>query len=128
MQVPDDEAHVDAVRRSCAHLPEVEERLSHGTPTFFLRGKRPFVYVWWRGHHDIKFPHMWCAAALGTQQEMTGAEPERFFRPPYVGHRGWIGVRLDVGIEGDELAELCEDAYRTLAPARLIRRLEEQPH
>ncbi len=125
----EDEAVVDDVRRACAHLPEVEERLSHGVPTFFVRGKKSFVTVWWRGHHDLDFPHLWCAAPPGAQQALTASEPQRFFRPPYVGHRGWVGVRLDRGIDLAELAELCEDAYRTVAPAALVRQVngdEEQ--
>ena len=120
----EDEAVVDAVRRACSDLPEVEERLSHGVPTFFVRGKKSFVTVWWQGHHDLDFPHVWCAAPPGAQQALTGSDPERFFRPPYVGHRGWVGVRLDRGIDAAELAELCEDAYRTVAPAALARRMD----
>lgn len=123
-----DEAAVDDVRRACAHLPEVEERLSHGAPTFFVRGKKSFVSVWWHGHHDLDFPHLWCAAPPGAQHALTSSDPERFFRPPYVGHRGWLGVRLDRGIGAAELAELCDDAYRTVAPAPLVRRLDDAEH
>lgn len=119
------EEFVAAVRRASAYLPEVEERLSHGVPTLFVGGKKAFVYVWWRGHHDLAVPHLWCAAAPGVQEALTASDPGRFFRPPYVGHRGWIGVRLDAGCELDEIAELCEDAYRAVAPARLIRQLDE---
>lgn len=90
----------------------------------FVRGKKAFVYVWWRGHHDHDFPHLWCAAPPNAQEALAASEPERFFRPPYVGHRGWVGVRLD-GIEQAELTELCEDAYRTVAPPALTRRLDE---
>ena len=52
-----------------------------------------------------------------------GAEPKRFFRPPYVGHRGWLGVRLDVDVDWDEIAGICEDAYRCVAPKRLVDQL-----
>lgn len=122
------EAYADDVRRACAHLPEVEERLSHGVPTLFIRGKKAFVYVWWRGHHDLDFPHLWCAAAPGQQEALISSEPERFFRPPYVGHRGWVGVRLDPRVDAAELAELCEDAYRAVAPSTLARRLDAARH
>jgi hypothetical protein len=119
------EAHLDRLRAACARLPEVEERLSHGAPTFFLRGKKGFVSVWRDGHHNNDFAHLWVAAAPGVQTELIASSPDTFFRPPYVGHRGWVGVRLDTGIGDDELRELCEDAYRAVAPATLVRQLDE---
>jgi hypothetical protein len=119
---PDDALR--AVRTACLALPEVEERLSHGAPTFFVRGKKSFVMVWLAGHHDNDFPHLWCAAPLGAQEALIGSEAERFFRPPYVGHRGWVGVRLDEELTAEELGELCVEAYRTVAPAALVRRLD----
>jgi predicted DNA-binding protein (MmcQ/YjbR family) len=111
------------VRRICAGLPEVTERLSHGSPAFFVRDKSVFVHAWINGHHDHTFPHLWCAAPPGAQAALI-AEP-RFFRPPYVGHRGWIGIRLDGDVDWDEVAAVCEDAYRTIAPSRLVRQLDE---
>ncbi len=114
----------ETIRRICLALPEVEERLSHGTPTFFVRGKKTFVTVWTHGHHDQTFAHLWCAAPPGAQQELVASEPDRFFRPPYVGHRGWLGLRLDGPVDEDELAEICQDAYRTVAPATLVKQLD----
>ena len=114
-------AHVRAI---CTSLPEVTERLSHGTPAFFVRDKTTFVYAWVDGHHDHTFPHLWCAAPPGAQEALVAASPRRFFRPPYVGHRGWLGIRLDGRVDWDEIAELCEDAYRTVAPRRLVARLD----
>jgi hypothetical protein len=116
------------VRAICSAFPEVTERPSHGAPTWFVRGggrERSFVMLWERGHHDNQFPHLWCAAPPGTQQELIAAEPELIFRPPYVGGRGWLGVRLDGGVDWAEIAELCQDAYRTVAPASLVKRLDE---
>jgi hypothetical protein len=115
---------VAALRAICMAFPEVTERLSHGAPTWFVRDKKVFVTFWNHGHHDVEFPHLWCAAAPGVQQELVAGEPARFFRPPYVGHRGWLGVRLDTGIGWDEIAELCQDAYRVIAPPTLLRRLD----
>ncbi len=99
-------------------FPEVTERLSHGAPTWFVRGKRTFATFWLNGHHERDFPHLWCAAPPGAQQGLVEAAPERFFRPPYVGGRGWIGVRMDGDIDWDEIESLCEDAYRVVAPRR----------
>ena len=108
----------------CLALPEVTERLSHGAPTWFVRGKSAFVTLWVHGHHDQEFPHLWVAGPPGAQLELTRSEPERFFRPPYVGGRGWIGVRLDRDVNWAEIAELCQDAYRVIAPAKLAAQLD----
>ena len=113
----------DRLREICLAFPEVTERPSHGAPTWFVRNKT-FATYWADGHHDHHFPHLWCAAPPGAQQELIAANPERFFRPPYVGHRGWLGVRLDRDPDWSELAELCEDAYREIAPKRLQIRLD----
>ena len=107
---------LERLRRVCLALPEVEERLSHGAPTFFVRGKRPFVMVLTDHHGDGRFA-IWCAAGEGVQAMLVDADPERFFVPPYVGHRGWLGVRLDRGLDWNELAGIVEDAYAEVAPA-----------
>jgi hypothetical protein len=114
----------ERMRAICLALPEVTERLSHGAPTWFVRGRTSFVTLWADGHHDDQFPHLWCAAPPGAQHELTAAAPDRFFRPPYVGGRGWIGVRLDRDPDWTEIAELCQDAYRATAPAHLVAQLD----
>jgi hypothetical protein len=114
----------ERLRVICLALPEVTERPSHGAPTWFVQGKSSFATLWADGHHDNHFPHLWCAAPPGVQAELTAAEPGRIFRPPYVGGRGWLGVRLDGGVDWAEVAELCQDAYRTVALARLAALLE----
>jgi hypothetical protein len=112
----------DRVRAICISLPEVTEKVSHGAPAFFVR--KQFVMLWPDGHHDHHFPHLWCAAEPGVQEQLA-AEPRRYFRPPYVGGRGWIGVRLDGPVDWDDVAALCEDAYRVVAPKKLVARLDE---
>jgi hypothetical protein len=112
------------LRDICLALPEVTERPSHSAPTWFVRDKKSFVTLWACGHHDDDFPHLWCAGLPGAQEALVGSSPGRFFRPPYVGGRGWIGVRLDGDVDWAELAELCADAYRAVAPARLIAQLD----
>jgi hypothetical protein len=104
----------DQTRVICLALPEVTERLSHGAPTWFFRGKKSFVTLWENGHHADEFPHLWCAGLPGAQQELIAADPATFFRPQYVGGRGWIGVRLDRDLDWAEVAELCQDAYRAV--------------
>ena len=107
------------VSAACAAFPEVTERPSHGTPTWFIRGKKSFAMLWPHGHHDDEFPHLWCAAPPGVQQELIAAQPDTFFYPAYVGHRGWVGMRL-TGADWIEVAEVLEDAYRAIAPKTLV--------
>ena len=110
---------LERIRRICLALPEVSERLSHGAPTFFVRGKRAFVMVLTNHHGDGRFA-IWCAAPPGLQAMLVEADPERFFVPPYVGHRGWLGLRLDRALDWDELAGIIEDAYAEVAPPALV--------
>jgi hypothetical protein len=113
------ERTLELVRGICLGLPETSERLSHGAPTFFVRGKRAFLMVLTDHHGDGRFA-IWCAAGAGVQGMLVDADPGRFFVPPYVGHRGWLGMRLDRGFEPDELAGIVEDAYAEVAPPRLL--------
>ncbi len=112
----------ERVRAICMALPEVTEKVSHGVPAFFV--KKQFVHLWVGGHHENQFPHLWCAAPVGAQDELVETEPTRFFRPPYVGSRGWIGVRLDGKVDWDEIAAICSDAYRVIAPTKLAASLD----
>jgi hypothetical protein len=107
------------VRRLCLALPETSERLSHGAPTFLIREKRAFLMVLTNFHGDGRFA-IWCAAPAGLQAMLVDADPERFFVPPYVGHRGWLGMRLDRALDWDELAGIVEDAYAEVAPPKLL--------
>jgi hypothetical protein len=111
---------VERVREICSRFPEVTERPSHSAPSFFVG--RQFAMVWADGHHDQHFPHLWLAAPPGAQEELLQAS-DAFFRPPYVGSRGWVGVRIDDDTDWKEVEELVEDAYRTVAPARLVAQL-----
>jgi hypothetical protein len=107
------------LREICLALPETSERPSHGAPTFFIREKRSFLMALANHHGDGRFA-IWCAAPEGMQKMLVDADGERFFVPPYVGHRGWLGLRLDRGIHWDELAGIVEDAYAEVAPAKLV--------
>ena len=102
----------------CLALPEVTERPSHGAPTFFVRGKKTFV-MFLDDHHGDGRLALWCAAPPGAQAQSVREEPDRFFVPPYVGHRGWMGVRLDRDLDWHEVRGIIRDAYRVVAPASL---------
>ena len=120
----DPDVVLDHVRAACLALPEATERLSHGSPSFFVREKGPCFVSFVDDHHGDDNVGIWCAAPPGAQAELVETEPERFFRPPYVGGRGWLGVRLDMDPDWDELARIVADAYRTVAPKRLAALLD----
>ncbi len=112
------------VRELCLDLPEVNERLSHGAPTFFIRDKKTFCNI----HHDTHSGDGWlaifAAAPAGAQEALMQLDPARYYRPAYVGHRGWIGMRIDGKVDWDEVAGIIEDAYRAVAPTKLVEALD----
>ena len=110
----DRERTLERLREICLGFPEASERPSHGAPTFFVREKKAFLMVLANHHGD------------GLQATLVEADPEKFFVPPYVGHRGWLGVRLDRGLEWDEIAGIAEDAYAEVAPAKLVEQARSQ--
>ena len=114
----DSEEHLRRVRRICSTLPETTEKLSHGEPTFFVRKK---VYAMFdNNHHDGGHIAVWIPAPPGHQVMLTSTWPEKFFRPPYVGVRGWVGIELD-SIDDEELAAHLYEAWRLIAPKNLKR-------
>ncbi len=117
-----DEA-LDAVRRLCLGFPEVTERLSHGSPAFFIRSRKTLA-MFVDDHHGDGILGLWCPAGPGVQEELVAQEPDRFFRPPYVGPSGWIGVRLDRDVDWDEVRAILTDAYRAVAPRALVKELD----
>jgi hypothetical protein len=111
------------LRRICLALPGTTERLSHGEPTWFVRDKKAFV-TFADHHHDDRLG-FWCAAFDGVQSDHVAGEPTRYFVPPYVGTRGWLGVYLDVDVDWVGVEDLVEDAYRVVAPKKLIAELDQ---
>ena len=118
----DVEMQLTRLRAACLALPQTSERLSHGGPCFFIREKKCFV-MFLDDHHSDGRLAIWCAAPEGVQAEMLETEPDRFFRPPYVGHRGWLGVHLRT-VSDDELTAICREAFRTVAPPTVLRELD----
>jgi len=112
------ELQIDRVRRLALALPGASEKLSHGEPTFFV-AKRVFV-MFANNHHSDGHTAIWIPAAPGAQAAMIAEAPETYFKPPYVGVKGWIGVELpQVGDE--QLAELVHKAWQLTAPRALLR-------
>lgn len=116
--MPDDP--LERLRAICLALPEAIEKEAWGDPTFRVRDKifaMPKV-----GDGRVS---LWCKAPTGMQEMLVDAAPERFFVPPYVGHNGWVGVRLDIEIDWDEVADLVEASYRMTVPKRLLAVLDQ---
>src|SRR5437660_8450324 len=87
------EEHLERVRRICAAMPESTEKLSHGEPTFFVRKKVFAMFA--NNHHNDGHIALWTPAPPGLQPLLIKNSPETFFKPPYVGVRGWVGVELE---------------------------------
>jgi hypothetical protein len=112
------------VRRICLAFPETSEKLSWGhTPTFRVRDRIFAQYE--DNHHGSGRVDLWCKAPEGAQEVLTEADPNTYFRPPYVGHLGWVGVHLDGPIDWDAVSGLIEEAYRMTAPRRVLAALDE---
>lgn len=113
--------HLQRVRRICAALPETIEKLSHGEPTFFVVKKVFCMFA--NNHHNDGHIAVWLPAPIGIQEMVVAASPEKFFKPPYVGVRGWIGVEL-ARVSDEELEFLLRQAWRLIAPQKLQAALE----
>jgi hypothetical protein len=112
------------VRRICTALPETSEKLSHGEPTFFVR-KKVFAMCS-NNHHNDGHIAVVLPAAIGIQQALIAASPEKFYKPPYVGVRGWIGIEL-ARVSDEELALHILEAWRLIAPEKLHSQLQAAP-
>jgi len=107
--------HLRRVRRMCLAMTETSEKLSHGAPTFFAK-KRTFAMFVNNHHHDDHIA-VWTAAAPGEQAALIAASPKTYFRPPYVGVKGWIGIELPE-IDDEDLATHLTDAWRLVIAAQ----------
>jgi len=111
-------APFERLRTICLALPQAEERETWGEPTFRVREK---IFAMARSGDGR--PSLWCKAPPGSQAVLVGADPQRFFAPPYVGPKGWIGVRLDRRPNWDEVAAIVRRSYSLVAPKRLAARI-----
>lgn len=106
---PDAGALIARVRELALGLPGTAEKLSHGEPAFFVRGRMYFTVD--NNHHDSGHVAVWCNAPPGAQRALVEGDPRHFFVPPYVGKSGWLGVRLDSGLSWKTIAELLRQAH-----------------
>jgi predicted DNA-binding protein (MmcQ/YjbR family) len=112
---------IDRLRAICLALPEAEEKEAWGDPTFRVRDRIFAMEKRGDGRTSV-----WCKAPPGSQTILVGADPERFFVPPYVGHKGWVGMRLDNGPDWDEVAAIVARSYSLVAPKRLAGSLKQK--
>ena len=117
-----DDGELAPLREICLRFPEAVEAGGVGDPSWKVRDK---IFAMQHGHEDR--PSVWFKAPPGMQELLVGSAPERFFRPPYVGHAGWVGAWLDVELDWDELADLVDESYRMTAPKRLTAQLDDAP-
>ena len=108
---------LERVRRLCLALPETAETTGHGRPVFQVRGKTFAHHM--DDHHGDGRVALWVKSTHEAQADAVEAEPERFFVPPYVGPAGWLGLRLDVDPDWEEVEGVLREAWRLQAPTRL---------
>ena len=108
---------IERLRKICLALPEATEKEAWSEPTWRVKGK---MFAQMDDYHHGS-PHcaVWLPSTIEAQEALIAADPKRFFRPAYVGHKGWVGVVLDTGPDWAVVAELVRDAYRRVAPAKL---------
>lgn len=116
------EEQIERVRKICGTLPETTEKISHGEPTWFVR-KKVFA-MFSNNHHNDGHVAVTVPAAIGIQAALIKASPEKFYRPPYVGVRGWIGIELD-RVSDEELAMHIKEAWKLIAPPKLTAQTPE---
>ncbi len=113
----------DKLRKVILAWPETDERLSHGSPTFW--GGRKTFATFVDNHHGDGLFGIWIKSDADTQEGLVEANPDVFYVPPYVGPSGWIGVRLDRDIDWDLVEGLLLDGYRAVAPKRALKLLDD---
>jgi hypothetical protein len=111
---------VERLRKLCLGLPEAVERETWEEPTYRVREK-----IFAMQHHGTTGTlAVWCKGGPGVQEMLVNGEPDRYFVPPYLGHKGWIGIRLEGEIDWDEVEDLVIESYRLIAPKRLVKELD----
>ncbi len=115
---------LEKVRKLCLALPETTEKEAWGGPTFRVVDKMFVMYM--DNHHGDGRVALWCNAMADGRDAIVSADPNRFFVPPYMGPRGWLGVRLDKRLGWKRIGELVEHAWRLSAPKRVAARLDER--
>jgi hypothetical protein len=114
---------LDRVREICLALPETAERPSHGEPAWFVAGR--LFATWEDHHHGDPIVGLWVKGAPGAQEILVGSQPDRYYRPKYVGHKGWIGVNMEGRVDWAQAADLIRESYRMTATKKILALLDD---
>ena len=123
---PASSAPVDRLRTLCLALPEAHEVEAWGEPTFRVRNKIFAMYAASETHHGAGRPSVWVKSTHLIQDMLVHEDADRYFAPPYVGPKGWLGIRLDRRPNWKSVEDLLRDAYLLTAPRRIAAKLEER--
>lgn len=116
---------IERLRAVCLALPQAHEVEAWGEPTFRVKNKIFAMYAASENHHGAGRPSVWCKSTHLIQDLLIHEDRARYFSPPYVGPKGWVGIRLDKRPNWTTVAELVRDAYLLTAPKRLAAALRD---
>ncbi len=118
-----DPRHLHGLRTVCLAFPEATEKQAWGDPSWRVRDR---IFAMQKGNYNGGRPSLWLKAPAGAAEVLVSSDQDRFFVPPYVGSKGWIGVYLDgPDLDWEELGDLITDSYRLIAPKRLVADLDK---
>jgi len=119
---PNTDKLLERIRKIIAAWPETDERLSHGSPTWW--GGRKTFATWAVNHHGDGRVALWIKSNFDTQEMLVEGNPDVFFVPPYVGPSGWVGMEIGRGTDWDLVTDVLLDGYRAVAPKRALKLLD----
>ena len=118
---PDPEPVLQKVREAALALPGTMEKLSHGSPGFFIEDGKAFAYFWHNHHDDGETIAIVKTSGMDEQQTLIEADPDFYYAPPYLGPSGWIAMRLDgAGLDWDRIGDRIAMSWEMVAPRRLL--------
>ncbi len=113
------------VGQLAAALPQVEEKVSHGSPCWRVADKRMFAYFWHNHHSDDRTAVLVKTSGVEEQEMLIDLDPDIYFKPPYLGPSGWIGIRLDQpDTDWEQVEHRLRESWRMAAPAKLAAMME----
>mgnify|MGYP004501969329 CR=1 FL=1 len=118
---PEPDVVLERLRTVCLSLPEAAERVSHGSPGFHIEKGRFFAYFWHDVHGDGITAAIVKTSGLDEQAMLIEADPDTYYKPPYLGASGWVGIRLDGdAADWDLVADRVATSWELVAPSRLL--------
>ena len=113
---------LERLRKLCLSFPEASEKEAWGDPTWRVRDR---IFAMQKGNYAGGRPSLWLKSSCPVQGLLVAGDPEQFFVPPYVGHKGWVGVYLDGrSVDWQAVASLIRESYCWIAPKRLAASLD----